>query len=553
MRWRGWRRFLGDERGAVSIIFIFCATALIGAAAVAVDFGSVYLETRKLQGVADLAALSAAEDPANAHARVNKVVRTNGYTGKVYARIVVGTYVPDPAEEAGRRFVAGGNSPNAVQVSLRTNATLFFGANIIGADDIAITRTATAANAQLASFSIGSRLVSLNGGVANTLLTALTGSKVSLSVMDYRALLSADVGLFDYLSALKTDLRLQAASFDDILKADIETGDALKVLSDLLDKQNKRDAARALRHIANAASGLPDIQFAHLVDAGAVGPQDRTATNGVKLSLNALDLSSAVLTLARDGRQLKLDFGATVPGVASLQAWLAIGQRPENSPWLAVTASGAPVIRTAQARLYITADVKVGGALATVSLPVLVELASAEAKLSAIACPSNPTQRRVTLAVRTGVGRAAIASIDRTKLDDFSRKLKETPAALVSVPLVSVTAQAGVDVGGQAWQSVTFTAADIDARTVKTVETVDALQSVTASLVGGLKLKVTILGAGLGLGDSAVQKTVATALSNAAAPVDSVINAVTGLLGLHLGEADLRLNGVRCHATALVL
>ena len=64
---------------------------------------------------------------------------------------------------------------------------------------------------------------------------------------------------------------------------------------------------------------------------------------------------------------------------------------------------------------------------------------------------------------------------------------------------------------------------------------------------------MNILGLGLPLGAPAIQQSVAKALGTATAPLDAVVNSLTGLLGLHLGEADVRINGVRCHASALVL
>ncbi len=41
-------------------------------------------------------------------------------------------------------------------------------------------------------------------------------------------------------------------------------------------------------------------------------------------------------------------------------------------------------------------------------------------------------------------------------------------------------------------------------------------------------------------------------LAAVATPLDGVVNGLTGLLGLGLGEADVRVNGVRCNAVALV-
>ena len=60
---RALRRFARGERGAVAAIFALALPALAGFAALSVDVGSVYLASRKLQGVADLAAMAAARDP----------------------------------------------------------------------------------------------------------------------------------------------------------------------------------------------------------------------------------------------------------------------------------------------------------------------------------------------------------------------------------------------------------------------------------------------------------------------------------------------------------
>ncbi len=52
-----------DRRGAVTIIAAGSLMALLAATALAVDMGSIYLNARRLQGVADAAALASAEMP----------------------------------------------------------------------------------------------------------------------------------------------------------------------------------------------------------------------------------------------------------------------------------------------------------------------------------------------------------------------------------------------------------------------------------------------------------------------------------------------------------
>jgi len=73
-----------------------------------------------------------------------------------------------------------------------------------------------------------------------------------------------------------------------------------------------------------------------------------------------------------------------------------------------------------------------------------------------------------------------------------------------------------------------------------------------ATLITGLTLDVNLLGIQLGLGKSAVLTALTPVLAAAAAPLDQVINSLTGMLGVGLGEADVRTNGMRCGAPALV-
>jgi uncharacterized membrane protein len=160
-----------------------------------------------------------------------------------------------------QRFQPTALDPDAVRVSVASEAELFFGAALLGRPSVPIRREATAARADLASFSIGSRLASLHGGVANTLLGDLTGSQINLSVMDYDALADADVSLFSYLDAVSTRLHLTGPTYDQVLQADLTTGQALQALADVLSAKGDTKAASATRTLAISAG---DRTPAHL-------------------------------------------------------------------------------------------------------------------------------------------------------------------------------------------------------------------------------------------------------------------------------------------------
>jgi uncharacterized membrane protein len=373
------------RRATVAVTAALVFPAVCAFAALAIDLGSIFLQTRQLQGDADLAALAAASDLTDAQAAAAATANANGWSSPVTTTTTIGAYVADSTVPSGKRFTAGGASPNAVQVTLTTKADLFFGASILGVSTLPITRTATAASAQMASFSIGSGLASLQGGVANALLTGLTGSSVSLSVMDYQALATANIDLLQYSQALQTDMHLQGVSFNQVLSGSISQSESLKVLGNLLTSGGQTEAGSAVQQLAAAASTSTPAQLNQVIDLGPYGNQsNQNANSGAGISVNALQLATAMLELAQGGRQVQLSLGSTVPGLESVTLWLAIGQRPNNSPWIAVADDGSVVISTAQARIYLDAQLGPGSlgslgslGVASVNVPIFVQLASA--------------------------------------------------------------------------------------------------------------------------------------------------------------------------------
>jgi len=554
---RGVSHFWRCERAAVAVTAALIFPVLCGFAAFAIDMGSIFLQTRQLQGDADLAALGAASNLTDAQAAAAATANANGWAYPVTTTVTVGTYVDDTTVPSGQRFSAGGASPNAVRVNLATQANLFFGASILGVSTLPINRTATAASAQMAAFSVGSGLASLQGGVANAVLTGLTGSQVSLSVMDYNALATANVDLLQYSQALQTDMSLQGVSFNNVLSSQISQGEALKVLGNVLTSDGQAQAGAAINELATAAGNTVPAQLSQVISLGPYGDQDHTGANsGAGIAVNALQLASAMLELSQGGRQVQLQLGSTVPGLENLTLWLAIGQRPNNSPWVAVADDGSVVISTAQARIYLDAQLLPGTlsslGVAAVNVPIYVEIASAQAKLSSLTCPSATAPESVTLSANPSVGELALGSVNTSQLSNFSNELTVTPATLISLPLVTATGTATVNIGGPDWQPVTFSASDIQSDKVKTVSTTNIAEASVASLLASLNIQVQVAGLGLGLGTSAIAPALQSTLTGAAGNLDTVIDSATNLLGVQLGTASVWVDGVRCNDAALV-
>ncbi|MBD3832974.1 MAG: hypothetical protein IE910_06465 [Brevundimonas sp.] len=512
---------------------VFCVLA-----ALAVDVGSVSLKARQIQGAADLSAMAAAHDLVRAEAAAHATASAN-LSDIQTIDVVKGAYVADGRIKPKDRFLAGAADPNAARVEVTAPAPLFFGRWVLQRDSLNVRRTATAAipgGQPQAMFSIGSRLASLDGGLANALLSGLLGSNVSLTVMDYRALAGAQVNLLQFSDALATEIGLTAGDYDALLKQEVTAGQALKVLESIAGADARSALSKLTRAPVDAKLKLKDL----------IGVE-ADAQHGLRQALNAdvsaLDLIMASLETANGDRQVALDLGARA-GLADLDIMLAIGERPNKSPWLTITSKGEPIIRTAQARIYLKATTAQSLAgLAQVKLPILIEAASSEAKLSRINCTGAPS---VTVDVRPGVARARIGAIDESKLKNFKAPLISSDATILSAlaGLVTITAHADLNIADLNWQEAAFNSVDISNQTAKSVRSRGFVNGLIVSLLQELKPNVALGPLVVGLGDLA--KAVGVLLTPLGPVLDGVVQPLLDLLGLKLGEADVRVHGVQC-------
>ena len=529
------RSIWANAHGGVAVISAFGAALACLAAAIAVDLGALALHARKVQGAADLAALAAAQRLDGADAAARTTVALNLTNVRVIGT-ETGRYVPDPARNPADRFEAGASEIDAARVTVTAKAPVYFSRWLLGRDEVLVTRQATAAAPQTpkAMISLGSRLARLDGGVANQVLSGLLGSQVSLSVMDYRALADLDVNLLQFSDALATKAGVTVGDYDRLLATEVDAGDALGVVKALA---GGRDGG-ALGRLTAAAAGL-DLKVDRLIGAEVDARQG--LREGLDAQVSALDLVMAIAEIAGGDRQIDLKLGAQA-GVADLKATLAIGERPNTSPWIAVTARGDPVLRTAQARLYLrTRTAQSLSGLAQINLPILIELAPAEARLERLSC--TPA-RSVRVLARPGLARAMVGAVDETRLDDFQTPVVPVKATLAAVlGVVTVKGKADIEVADVAPQSIVFSADDIAQRRIKTVKSRNLATGLVTSLLQRLELDVI----GLPLGG------LASAVGNLLAPLgpvlDGAISPILDILGLKLGEADVSVLGLSCPET----
>ncbi|RUV39387.1 MULTISPECIES: TadG family pilus assembly protein [Mesorhizobium] len=579
------RLMLSDRKANFTVMAALSAPVALALAAVAIDEASIYTERREAQAMVDLAAITAASNMTKVNTAVvttltdngmpGVVVQSSGQTiepaaGKTVVTVTPGRYVASGAN-VGQRFQASVTPYNAVRVTLKKIPARYFASSLIPTPVIGT--QAIASMTPQATFSVGSRLASLNGGILNALLGGLLGSNISLSVMDYNALLSADVSVLSFVDGLATQLNLTGVSYSDVLASKATVGQIATAMANVPGLGNT--AKVALQTIASKSTGTVQIPLSHLVDLGSVGKLglgQRPAGLGVDAS--ALGMLTAAAGLANGSKQVDVALGATIPGVLSTTLAIAIGEPPQSSPWLAVGEAGT-VVRTAQTRIKLLVTVGVGNpnlgggiSLLSVKLPLNVEVAYAEAKLTDISCPTGPDSLKVTIAAKPGIAAVNLAASDAdnspTAFADFSNPQSFSDAniadvslnlLLLKIPLILVKGSAGADITNVSPTNLVFNKTEIAAKTIKTTPTRDITQTLTTSLVDKLSLSVNALGI-LGLDITAllgtVKPAVTTLLKTVTAPVDTLLYNLLDTLGVHLGEADVRVTGATCGRAVLV-
>ncbi|MCC5777800.1 hypothetical protein H7H48_01945 [Nitratireductor sp. B36] len=576
-------RFAEDRRANVATLFALFVPVMIGCVALAVDYGNLTLQDRKLQKTADLASIVAAADITRAEKAVAQFFSLNKQEIAVetdegllldgrylsadqyieqekrgIARLVRGRYYPDPSISTNLRFVEMETSPDAARVTIRKRGDLYFGAMF--ADPPELSAVGTASAEKLAGFSVGSRLASLNHGILNGLLGGLLGTTISLKAMDYEGLLDTDIDLLSFMQTLATRLDLTGLTYSQILETDLSLPELLSTMR--LTSGVQPTVQSVLKTLETATSkNNNSIRLEQLLNLDSIGPLSIATNAPWEMRISALEMITMAAALANGDNQVAVDTGLALPPLSNLSVKLAIGEPPAGTPSHALAPIGTAV-RTAQTRLKVTFEVGIDLVVLKTKLriPLYVEVAHAEARLADIQCsPSQPNRGSVSVDAMPGLLEIALGEVDDRALSTFSDQARVTPAKMIDVGgvlSVSVNGQAHVETQNMETSRLKFSSSDIQQGRIRTVSTRDVLGSTTSSLLNNLHLDVEVLGGsvlgGTLLNNSLVKGTVKTLLSSLSDPIDELLYNVLALAGVKIGEADVRVTGVRCKRPVLV-
>lgn len=563
---------IANRSGNIATLAALSLPLVIFSTALGVDYGYLTVQQRQLQATADLAAIAAAANIGEAEKATATYFALNNLrasvTGKdglvippatsvttkstqVTANVERGRYTADPDIAPEDRFKSASSEADAARVVLTRPGDLFLASMFMPKSPM-LTATGSASRTKVAAFSVGTRLASLNEGILNALLGKLLGTSLSLKVMDYRALVDADISVQPFLKAVATELNLTAATYEDVLNAGVTMPQLLASMRAVHGASGT--VSSALRAIEQATAGNKvKLPLSRILNLDPKKGLVVAAGGDWEMSINAMQMISTAAALANGKNQVALNVGAAIPGLATVTVNLAIGEPPVETPAHRLGTPGSAV-RSAQTRLAVEVSIDGLAALAglRIKLPLYVEVAASEAKLADIRClGGTAVNANVSVDAVPGVAEIAVGKVNPDVLSDFSDEARVEKARIIDSALLRIDAIAHVEAKNLSKTRLAFTPTEIAARTVKTVSTRDTLTATTKTLLENLDVDIQLLFLTLGT-PKVITAALTSTLGTVTPAIDELLYNLLLVVGVRIGEADIRVTGVRCQRPALV-
>ncbi|MGH8357476.1 MAG: pilus assembly protein TadG-related protein [Pseudomonas sp.] len=390
------------QRGAIGLMAALTLGMALLFLLLVIDSSRLYVEKRKLQSVADTAALEAANrggqcassTTANDYATQNAT--RNGFTIVANTRAVVvtcGTLVTNASNQ--RVFSANASQNDAIQVvASETVATSVAGGiwNMVNGTAVAAQTTVSAVavaalGPPLASLTIRSTALVVdtnNAPLLNALTGGLLGGAVNISVAGWNGLINTNISLLSYLNQLKLDLGLTAGGYTQVLGNTIAVGQLIQSAINVLDPTHTLSATATIASLQalKVAAGATTVVLGNVlsVESGA-------SVAALAVNMRVFDLIQGFVQLANKQNGLVASFPINLPGVAQITASVQVLQPPQLSaignPALATAPGQNPM--TGPNRIYVqTAQLRTK---LSVNLPILNTVSKLTNAVNGLASP----------------------------------------------------------------------------------------------------------------------------------------------------------------------
>ncbi|WP_448679445.1 pilus assembly protein TadG-related protein [Pseudomonas nicosulfuronedens] len=561
------------QRGAIGVMAASTLLLALICLALVIDTGRLYFEQRKLQRVADMAAMEAAAQSGLCAASNNNPrglalnsAAANGFvpatTGDLVATLGSIDFDDQYGKESRRVFNAGGDIPDAVEVRVSRTVPSSLVLNVASVfsdlpSTTQLSARAVARRTAMAGLSAGTTLASLDSSqspLLNNLLNALLGSNLSLNAAGYRGLANANVsllGLSDNLRAAGIDVA--AGSVESLLGAQATLAQLLGATVDAIDPTQVLNLDTSLLKNQLVRTGVQSATVTLGSILSVVAPKS-VQDEALQGKVNALDLITALAMVANKQHAVALDSGVNLGGLASAKLNLWIIEPPQIAfgyPGKDSNGQWRTQVRTAALRANVSGTVELPLVL-RIELGLALDVAQGTAALDTIAC--GGVGKPVDVEVQ------ALPGIARLQLGTYTNPQAGTTLTPIKVSVLSgvadVEVAANAVVGGAASSTLKY---KVTPPAGLPSEVEGASSQLSQSLVNALNtlgstLVVTTKVAGLPVPLGWLVTDVLKLLTPAISALGTVIlDPLLRLLGVGLGTIDVRLIDLQTGGAELLI
>jgi uncharacterized membrane protein len=364
-----------------------------------VDSGRLYMEQRKLQRVADNAALEAVsrggtcQAGLTAAAYAGQNATRNGFTVATGSSLSTScgslttganglrTFTANPAQAVAIRVIATHTVPISVASGV---AALFTPGPINLTTQLSATAVAAAPTPTVAQLSIRSTLGTVStaqSSILNPLVGGMLGGSLSLSAVGWNGLLNTNINLLSYLNQLAINLGVAAGNYTQLLNTTTSVTQLIQAAITVVQANGATaDILTALGNLQVAAINAAPLKLGDILQM-----QTGLPSTALDANLQLFQLLQAVIQLSNSNSAVAATLPINVLGLANITVQAKVIEPPQLSaignPALAKAdpmGANRIYVRTAQVRTLVRVNL---------SLPLVSGLSTAVGNLVAPLTP----------------------------------------------------------------------------------------------------------------------------------------------------------------------
>jgi uncharacterized membrane protein len=365
-----------------------------------VDSGRLYLEQRKLQRVADNAALEAVSRGGTCQAGLtaaqyaNQSAVRNGFTpdadstlnttcgGLVTGANGVRTFSLNASQSAAVRVIVS----DAVLTSVARGIGALFSAGPVSLNtQLTATAVAAAPVPNVAQLSIRSTLATINTASSvplNAVVGGMLGGNVSISALGWNGLIGSDINLLSYLNQLAINLNVAAGNYTQLLNTTATVTQLIQAAVTVLQANGATaEVLTALGALQVAALNASPVKLGDILQL-----QTGLPSTALDANVQVFQLLQAMVQLSNSKSAAAVTIPANLLGLANLTVQVKVIEPPQLS------AIGDPRLAKADPlganRIYVrTAQVRT---LVRINVPLLSSDSALTTAVSNLVAPLTP-------------------------------------------------------------------------------------------------------------------------------------------------------------------